>query len=150
MNLQIKLLALFFLGTLLVAITSCNKEKESWEWCNECQSDFISGSYEGIASHTRYVDSSNFIETKNKDAYVNIMDNGSTMTVQSGVINLFALTVSGQFQQTYYIEMGNNSMRFSATIWRKDNEVKLVGSAQKFNSNVELTEILEFEVFKTE
>lgn len=135
--------------SLLMLSIGCKKEdKNPWEWCNPCQTDLIFGDYEGKATHYKYVDSLNFIETPNLNAYMSLGSSGNNVSVQCGVLNVFNASYFGLYQGTHYIEITGSFSRLSCVIWRKGDEIKIVGTSRKFDSSGNTNELIDFEVFR--
>lgn len=136
---------------VLLPTPGCKKEKENWQWCNDCNSESIIGNYTGTATHFKYQnDTLEYIETKNQEAYLQILQEGSELKVQVGVVNLFGVNVSGQYKKTYYLTFSGSRINVSATIYKNEGKIKLVGTAKKLHPSGFTDEFLDFEVFKTD
>ncbi len=140
----------FLLIGLTLSITWCKKEESKWLWCTDCQKIDILGNYEGTANHLKYINDTTYTETKDKAAYAELTDREGQLKVSAGILNLFNVEVSGSFGTQYYIEIPGSASAFSAIIWKKENEIKLVGTAKKLDSNGNLRELIDFELLKKE
>lgn len=129
-------------------LASCKKDTVPWEWCSDCTSETLAGNYEGTAKHLKYLDTIRFVETRNNPTYLNITLDGGMMVVENGVINLFAQTISGGYNNTYYIEMASGQERFSANVYKSGNKIKILGTAKKLGSQGNVNQLLDFEVYK--
>ena len=141
--------ALLLIG-LVLSISCCKKEEPKWLWCTDCQKIDIIGNYEGTANHLKYINDTTYTETKDKAAYAVLTDREGQLMVSAGILNLFNVEVSGSFGTQYYIEIPGSASAFSAVIWKKENETKLVGTAKKLDSNGNLRELMDFELLKKE
>ena len=140
-----------FFSVVLFSTSGCKPEKENWQWCNDCTSENIIGNYTGTATHYKYQnDTLEYIETKDQEAYLKISQEGNQLKVQVGVVNLFGVNISGLYNNTYYLTFTGSRTDFSATIYKNEGKIKLVGSAKKLHSSGYTEELLDFEVFKTD
>lgn len=139
---------IFLLLMAIFILFSCKKE-EKWVWCSDCTLEKITGTYEGTANHLRYVDSINFIETKAKESYATLTEENGQLKAQIGIVNLFALSVTGDYTNEYYIEIPGNKSQLSAKIWKLGEQIKLIGTAKKYTNDGDIYELIDFELFKT-
>jgi hypothetical protein len=135
---------------LVVVISSCKKDEADWEWCTDCQQETIIGNYEGTASYLFFFGSDRFDRRDNIDAILTLSANSSGLQEATRVINLFYSSISGIYDSGYYIQLAGNQQSFSAIIWRKENQIKLVGTVKKTDSEGEIREVLDFEVIRVE
>lgn len=142
------ILCIIFL--LLVVTSSCKKDKADWEWCTDCQQEAILGEYTGLANYLRFTDSVNFTQKNNQEVILKLNENGSGLLAFTSVINLFSSSISGTYTDGYYLQFAGNSQTFTSTIWRKENQIKLVGTVKKTDSEGEVREVLDFEVVRVE
>lgn len=135
-------------AVLLSGMFSCKKEAP-WEWCNDCSVENITGQYSGTGNIIKYTDSVHYTETKGKTVYLAIEASGSNIQLSTGVVNLFSVIVTGNYDNTYYIEIPGYRTRVSAKIWKRENDLKIIGTAKKFDSDNKLTELFDFEVIRS-
>ncbi len=139
------LLAIFMLG-------GCKKEEDQlWVWCNNCSLDQIVGNYEGKATYYDYVNDSTYTVEKEKDAWALLSEDNGLLEVNTGIVNLFSIRVTGSYNNQYYIEIPGPMRQFSAVIWRKGDALKIKGVAKKLRSvggTTEADELIDFELFK--
>jgi hypothetical protein len=75
---------------------------------------------------------------------------GSGLTAFTSVVNLFSSSISGTYTDGYYLQFAGNKQTFTSTIWKKENQIKLVGTVKKTDSEGEILEVLDFEVIRVE
>ncbi len=139
------------LTTLLLLVFSCKKEEPGWQRCDACSSDLILGDYSGTATHYRYTDTVNFVATNSNEVYLNITEEGSSLHLQTGVVNLFSANLTGVYENTYYLSFAGSNQQLNGTIWIKDAQVRITGTVKKtatVNGQSQLLELFDFEVFK--
>lgn len=137
------------LFSLLLINLSCKKEeKNPWIWCSPCEIALLAGEYSGKATHYKYIDSLNYTETPNLDAYLNLGVSGSNVSVQCGIVNIYSASYFGHYQNTHYIEITGSFSRLSSIIWRRGEELKIVGTSRKFDSSGNTIELIDFEVIR--
>ncbi len=137
---------LFLILMVIFIFFGCKKE-EKWVWCNDCTLEKITGTYEGTANHLRFVDTL-LVETKGKESYATLTEENGQLKAQVGIVNLFSLSVTGDYTDDYYIEIPGNKSRLSVKIWKLGEQVKLIGTAKKFTNDGDIYELIDFEVFK--
>ena len=135
---------------MLVLISSCKKDEAEWEWCTDCQQEAILGEYSGLANYLRFTDVENFIQKNNQEVILKLSESGSGLLAFTSVVNLFSSSISGTYTDGYYLQFAGNSQTFTSTIWRKENQIKLVGTVKKTDSQGEVREVLDFEVVRVE
>ncbi len=130
---------------VLVAISlSCKKDKEEWPWCTTCSIDDIVGHYEGYASYSHVDDE----ETEqNLTAYLQISkrsDNG--IRVLTGLVDRFAVNLTGNYDNTYYISLGTNSQTFTGNIFNRDGQIRIQASVKKlvYDNKTDAWEVNEY------
>jgi hypothetical protein len=136
----------------LVAISlSCKKDKEEWPWCTTCSIDDIVGHYEGYASYS-HVEAE---ETEhNLTAYLQISKRSNNgIQVSTGLANRFAVTLTGSYDNTYYISLGTDFQTFTGNILESNGRIRIQASVKKniFNSKTktwELNEYLDIDMYK--
>lgn len=141
----------FILFLPLLLLLSCKKEEAAWQRCEPCSSELIVGEYSGRATHFRYSDSVNFVQTISHEVYLTVEEEGSALRLQTGVVNLFYASLSGLFSNTYYLSFAGANQQLNATIWLKDGQVRITGTVKKtavVNDQPELRELFDFEVVK--
>ena len=135
---------------LVILAGSCKKDKAEWEWCTDCKQETILGDYSGLANYLRFTDVENFIQKNNQEVILKLSESGSGLLAFTSVVNLFSSSISGTYTDGYYLQFAGNSQTFTSTIWRKENQIKLVGTVKKTDSEGEVREVLDFEVIKVE
>jgi hypothetical protein len=110
----------------------------------------VLGEYEGSGNHLRFTDSIHFIQKNNVDVTLKLSESGSSVLASTNVVNVFSSSISGVYDDDYYLQFSGNKQTFNATIWRKENQIKLVGTIKKTDSEGETLELLDFEVFRLE
>ncbi|NOU48027.1 MAG: hypothetical protein HOO86_13330 [Bacteroidales bacterium] len=135
---------------LLVLISSCKKDEAEWEWCTDCQQEAILGEYTGLANYLRFTDVENFIQKNNQEVTLSLKETSTGLQSATSVINVFYSSLSGTYDSSYYLQLAGNQQSFSAIIWRKENQIKLVGTIKKTDSEGEIREVLDFEVVREE
>ncbi len=145
---RIVLYTLIFI--LAFGTISCKEETVDWAWCTDCQVTDVLGEYEGSGNHLRFTDSIHFIQKNNVDVTLKLSESGSSVLASTNVVNVFSSSISGVYDDDYYLQFSGNKQTFNATIWRKENQIKLVGTIKKTDSEGETLELLDFEVFRLE
>ncbi len=128
---------LAFILLLVATILSCKKDKEEWPWCTSCSMDDIEGHYEGFAS---YYDVDQEQAEHNLPAYLQISrqsDNG--IRVLTGLVDRFAVNLTGNYNNTYYISLGTNSQTFSGNILERDGQIRIQASVKNCCTTTKLT-----------
>lgn len=143
-----KLYSLVFL--LIISSVSCKKETVDWAWCIDCQLTEVLGEYTGTGNYIRFTDSIHFIQNSDLDVTLKLIESGSSLQTFTNVVNVFSSSISGVYDDGYYLQFAGNKQTFNATIWRKENQIKLVGTIKKMDSEGETVELLDFEVFRQE
>ncbi len=128
----------FLLIFICFFLLTCQKDEEEWQWCIDCTVDDITGQYEGRATYVHVKDD---IEDKNLDAYLLIgkrTDGG--INLLTGIEDLFAVDLSGPYNDTYYINLDNYSQTFSGTITKHNGRLRITGAAKRIYFDYSLNE----------
>jgi hypothetical protein len=142
---------LAFIIVLVVISLSCKKDKEEWPWCNTCTIDDIAGNYEGFAS---YFNINNEQTERNLTAYLQLSKRSTNgIQVSTGLPNRFDVTLSGSYDNTYYISLGNDFQSFNGNILIRNGRIRIQASVKKniFNSKTktwELNEYIDIDMYK--
>jgi hypothetical protein len=136
----------FFLSFIL--FQSCKEEVNDWKWCVDCTQDQIIGNYQGLADYTYYLDTIHNTFKPGQNAILTISVSGSNIVAGTSVANLFNSSTSGKFISAPYLQLNRNNQSLSATIWQNADQLKLVGTVKKTDSEGNTIEILDFEVLK--
>lgn len=140
-----------FILLLPLLLLSCKKDEAGWQRCDSCSNELILGEYSGTATHYRYTDSVNFVKTVSNEVYLTIKEEGSALRLQTGVINLFSADLSGIYNNTYYLSFAGSNQQLNATIWVKDEQIRITGTVKKtalVNNQTVLRELFDFETIK--
>lgn len=135
----------------LVVFSACKKEKAAWVWCDDCTAADVVGSFEGTGKYIHVDDS---LTLEDQPVYLNLeAQEAGYIGAQVGVINRFATSISGKYNDTYYMSFSTSTESLDFNILRKGSEIKMVGTAKHFylidigGQEVKVvTELLDFEV----
>ncbi|HMM11126.1 MAG TPA: hypothetical protein PKE03_03420 [Bacteroidales bacterium] len=94
------------------------------------------------------IDTLNYVTTRNKEAYLNIVKTSTGISLQCGVVNLFSASFSGSYQNSYFITLPGFGSSLNCRVWHDGEKVKIVGTAKKLDASGETSELLDFEVYK--
>jgi hypothetical protein len=136
---------------LLAISLSCKKDKEEWPWCTTCSIDDIEGHYEGLATYV-HVDADE--AEHNLSAYLQISkrsDNG--IRVLTGLVDRFAVNLTGTYDNTYYISLGTNSQTFTGNILERNGQIRIQASVKKLlydnkTNTWEVNEYIDIDMYK--
>lgn len=129
-------------------ISSCKEETNDWKWCVDCAQDQIIGDYQGLADYTYYLDTIHNTFKPGQNVTLTLSISGSNIAAETSVVNLFHSSGSGKFYPGPYLQLNGNNQSLSATIWQNAEQLKLVGTVKKTDSEGNTVEILDFEVLK--
>ncbi len=143
---------LFYLLSLSFIFIGCEKDKEDnsgWENCLECTTKSWVGEYSGKGDYSNF---NNNTEMKDADVFINIEETANDyLTIYLHVPSLYTATVSGDLSSSYIVSFAGSSSSVTATMFIKDGELKLTGSARKFHYKVDsliIDQVVTFETFK--
>ncbi|MBU1009678.1 MAG: hypothetical protein KKD74_06040 [Bacteroidetes bacterium] len=142
-----------YILTILLGFTACKKEKASWVWCNDCTVADVVGSFEGTGKYLHVDDS---LTLEDQPVYLNLeAQDAGYIGAQVGVINRFATSISGKYNDTYYMSFTTSTESLDFNILRNGTALKMVGTAKHFylidigGQEVKVvTEMLDFEVLR--
>jgi hypothetical protein len=137
-----------FLFTSIILLSSCKEEDSEWNWCAECTQDQIIGNYQGLADYTFYLDTIHNSFKPGQNAIVTISVSGSDIVAGTSVVNLFNSSTSGDYYPGPYLQLNGNNQTLSAKIWENAEQLKLIGTVKKTDSEGNTIEMLNFEVLK--
>jgi len=144
---------LFWIGFLFLIFTSCNKTEESdWTYCNDCNVEAWIGTYHGDGTY--YAGNNPNVTTDvSIDFSIRELYNQKWKIVVSSE-NIFIITFIGDMVDTgYYYEQAGSSKSIHLTLYEKDGNYKISGSAKTYDAtedSVILVKSVSFDVFKQE
>ncbi len=156
MSIETKLGKFLFLFLLSVFIFSaCDKnenEGDGWANCTECTTDSWVGEYSGTGDYSNF---NNNTEMNNVDVSIVIEETATDyLTVYFHVPDVYSSTVSGDLQSPDIVSFASSGSSFTATMFIKDNELKLTGNSKKFHYKNDtiliLDEVVTFETIKNQ
>jgi hypothetical protein len=139
---------IIFLFLSIILLSSCKDEVSDWKWCVECTQDQIIGNYQGLADYTFYLDTIHNTFKPGQNAIVTIGVSGSHIVAGTNVANLFNSSTSGDYYPGPYLQLNGNNQTLSAKIWENAEQLKLIGTVKKTDSEGNTIELLDFEVLK--
>lgn len=141
--------SLWFIAIILLFLTACSKEEkqENWSNCYNCNLDSWTGSWTGKAS---VFNAQNNSTTEGLDVNVGIAETGTNYLTFSLIIpNQYSSTISGELLAAYSVSFAGSNNSITATIFEKEGEYKLTGTAKKFHYKVDelvIETVVTFEV----
>lgn len=141
---------LFFLFFIMGSCTDDKEEDDGWNICIECDIESWLGVYNGTTSH--YNATSNRT-VENLDIEIKIEETATdyfTVYIKVPEQN-YSATLSGDFINPYSISFASSSKSVSATMYVKENQIRLSGNSKKFavqSDTVILKEVVNFDVYK--
>lgn len=141
---------LFFLIFNMVSCTDDKEEDDGWDICTECDFESWLSIYNGTASHYN-VNTNKTVE--NLGIEIEIEETATDyLTVYIKVPEQsYSATLSGDFVTPYSISFASSSKSVSATIYVKENQLRLSGNSKIFSvqsDTVILKEVVNFDVYK--
>lgn len=147
---KLRNLQLILLTFIVLTLISCKKDQPEWEWCMDCSWEQLVGEYKGKATRSVYQgENLPWLETKDLDITINIGGNSNNLLLNISIINVMNENYSIGYNDSYYL---THAPIFSANIWKKDNEIKLIGSIKKYQEinpdTISVVRIVDFEAIK--
>ena len=143
---------LFLILLLCFIFSGCEKNKEDsngWKNCTECTTESWTGEYSGKGDYSNFTTGA---DMKDADVSINIEETATDyITIYLHVPSLYTATVSGDLSSSYIVSFAGSSSSVTATMFIKDGELKLTGSARKFHYKVDsliIDQVVTFETFK--
>jgi hypothetical protein len=135
----------------LILFCSCSEKAEEgdgWHVCSDCDMEDWIGIYYGKASYYHHTTNET---TENLDIEIEIEQTATDyLCLYIHIENFYTATLCGDFADPYSISFGSSSSSIYATLYEKDNQVKLIGNSKKFVHSDDTTiykETINFEVF---
>ncbi|MCB2220961.1 MAG: hypothetical protein KQI35_11245 [Bacteroidetes bacterium] len=148
----IRLKTIFIFTMVALFIVACTKEKDDsngWSSCFDCTLDSWTGSFTGKTSFYNAVNNSTEEEL---DITIEVMETGTNyLTISVQVPNHYSANVSGELLSGYSVSFAGSSNSFSATLYKKDDQLQLVGNAKRFHYKVDsliIERVINFETLK--
>jgi len=145
------ILRLVVFSMLIFDIEGCKKDvdEEDWRACYNCSFSAWIGSFEGTASYYNGASNSN---TDNLQVTVDVMETGENyLTISVQVPNNYYATNSGELTGGYYVNMAGSGNSLSASLYKKDNQIKISGSAKIYHYKVDeiiIDKVVSFDAVK--
>ena len=137
---------------ILAFSPSCSDKEDpddGWEFCTGCTAESWAGVFEGDAT---FHDSFGISSGEGLAATLSIEETGTDYLSTTIVVpNYFSTAVSGKLNSAYSISFAGSNSSITATIYSKNNALKIIGNAKKFHTNASGTivdEVVSFEVIK--
>lgn len=132
---------------LFLVLFSCKKEEPDWEWCHDCAKEALIGTYTGKATNNSYQgEDLPWAKTENLDVTINISESNNNLFVSVSIPNVSNRNFTIDYTGSYYL---NYLLNFNATIWKRDDQIKLVGTVKNANE-IMVYQIIDFEVYLNE
>ncbi len=139
-----KWLFIILIAFSFVSLSSCKKEEE-WEWCQDCTVDSLVGDYSGLATiHVDQGPDEPYLEIKDQEISIYIEEAHDQIRVTAQIRGVFTQSYFISYSDTYYLTYGDS---FNATIWKSDDQFKLVGVI-KYGDVTLYYQVIEFVVYK--
>ncbi|MBN2175334.1 MAG: hypothetical protein JW731_14465 [Bacteroidales bacterium] len=147
-----RLSLIIFVGILVVLFTfACKKDEQDdgWSYCTDCNAENWAGTYTGTCS---VYDAINNLNYSDQQVTIVVAQTGNdVLSVQVTVPVIFTISVSGPVQSSYSLSLSSNEKSFLGTLYKKETQLKLTGSAKTFYDKagkIELLKSVNFETFK--
>lgn len=156
MLIETKLGKVLFCCLLSVFIFSaCDKnenEGDGWTNCTECNTESWVGEYSGTGD---YSDFNNNTTMDNVDVSIVVEETATDyLTVYFHAPQVYSATVSGDLKSPDIVSFASSGSSFTATMFIKDNELKLTGSSKKFHYKNDtiliIDQVVTFETIKNQ
>lgn len=141
-----------FIVIILLAITSgCDKKEETdaWSTCYSCTIDSWTGDFSGT---TNYFDAQSNSTVEGLEISIEFEETGTDyLTAYVVVPNYYSASISGELSSTYSISFSGTSSSITATIYSKDNEIRINGNSKRYHFKVDsvvIDEVINFEAYK--
>ncbi|MDP2236070.1 MAG: hypothetical protein Q8J88_06525 [Bacteroidales bacterium] len=143
---KLRNLQLILLTFLVLTIISCKKDQSDWEWCLDCSWEQLIGEYAGKATSSTFQgDELPWLVKEDVDISIIINGNSNNLQLNANIINDLNDNYSIGYNNSYYL---TKAPGFNANIWKKDNEIKLIGTIKKYQGINTTIKIVDFEVIK--
>ena len=114
--------------------SACDKnenEGDGWTNCIECNTESWVGEYSGTGD---YSDFNSNTEIDNVEVSIVIEETATDyLTVYFQAPQVYSSTVSGDIKSPDIVSFASSGSSFTATMFIKDNELKMTGSSKKFH-----------------
>jgi hypothetical protein len=139
---------------LMVALflVSCSKEKDDsngWSSCFDCTMESWTGTFTG---KTSFYNAENNSTEEGLDITIEAMETGTNyLTISVQVPNHYSASVSGELLSGYSVTFAGSSNSLSATLYKKDDQLQLVGNAKRYHYKVDsliIERVINFETLK--
>lgn len=144
---KLRNLQLILITFIVLTLISCKKDQpQEWEWCLDCSWEQLVGEYNGKATSSTFRgDELPWLVKEGLDITINISGNSNNLQLNAYIINDLNDNYPIGYNNSYYL---TNAPGFSANIWKKDNEMKLIGTIKKYQGANTIIKIVDFEVIK--
>jgi len=132
-----------------VSCTKENEEDDGWSNCQSCTIESWKGEFSGKAEH---FDAQTDITTNNLNLTIEFEETATDyLTAYILIQNYYSATLSGDLATTYSVSFAGSNSSISATLYTKDNQLRLSGNSKKFHykvDNLVIEEVINFELYK--
>jgi len=141
----------FVILFVAIIIVSCSKDDtdDGWSYCPDCDTESWVGTYTGGCS---VYDGLNNLTFEEQIATIVISSNGNdVLSMQISVPVHFSMYATGSLQNSYSISLSGTEKSFLATMYKKENQLRLTGSAKTYHykgGELELIKSVNFETLK--
>lgn len=147
--LNIYLRLLFVLVLVLPSCENKTDENDGWVFCYDCDVGSWEGSYSGTAE---YFESNGLTSEDGLEVNITFQETGTNyLTVSLHVPNYYSTTVSGELNSPYSISFAGSGSSITASLYTKENELRITGNSKKFHYKVDsliVDEVVSFEALK--
>jgi len=146
---RLKIILLFFF--VLLFLYNCKKEEDTDDWsnCHTCTVESWKGVFSGKTEH---FDAQSGITASDLNITIEFEETATDyLSAYIIVPNYYSATISGDLANTYSVSFAGTSSSISATLYTKDNVLRLNGNSKKFHYKVDslvIDEVINFEIYK--